>query len=1359
VRPLRSLWPWVGLCLTLLMTTGVWLVVRRVEHSRLQALKQTQASALAQQVERRMANLEQALRGASGYLGRGSLPTRSEWHAYVDLLDLPTAFPGVQGFSFVEWVPRTDLPAHLRRIRQEGFPDYAVVPGGSDGPLAEGASAILYLEPTNAENQHAFGKDMLEDATRRQAMLQARDTGQVVTSGPLVLYQEAMGKAQPGVVLYGPVYREGQPTATVADRRGALRGWVTIPLRLSDFIHATLPQFQRQVELRLHDDPQHGTGKQLYDSDPMHSVSSAASAWTLNIPGRTWVAWIEPGPEFFSYVGHPRHWQFLFAGAVIGLLVFTLLIIQTGAEGRAQLLARLRGEELLATEAQFRALFERAPFGMAIVDSASGRFLSVNAHLGEMLGYSAAELLARDFQSITHPEHLAADLASVRELVSGTVPVIHKEKRYLHRDGHEVWARLSMVKLPVATGVSARHLSMVEDITEARRRQQEIHDSEARFHALFDMLPLGVTVTDDRGRIVASNRTSEALLGIPADDLLRRKFQGPYWDILRSDGSAMPPQEYASVRAMREQRRVQDVEMGVRRPDGELTWLLVTAEPIPVAGYGVLIVYRDVSAHRLAQQQLVTSEARWQFALDGAGDGVWDWSAGTDCMFVSRGYKIMLGFGADEDLRLSYADWVERIHPEDRDAVLALADGYMDGRLPAYQAEYRIRRKDGSHLCVLARGMAVARDEQGRPTRIIGTHTDITLRKQAEDALRRSEADLARAQEIGEFGSWRMNHEGGAETWTVSDGLRRLYGYGPDHPITRLTGFEVMHPEDREAVQSAWEAARDGTGPCEWEHRILVGGEVRWVFVRVQFRFSPDGQLQEASGINQDITRRKATEEALRNSEARLRILGDQLPDSFLYQYLSRPGEVPRFIYLSAGVERLCGVSAEAVLQDAMALLGQMDPAMLPAYREAEAASARDLAPFLMDLRQRHADGSWRWFRVRSRPRPQPDGSVLWEGISTDVTERQESRLRLEESEARFRGVVERAGDAIYIHREEQILFANPEAAGITGYSHDELVQMEVRDLDPGTPGDIRLRAWASLELGQQGTAQIRIRRKDGTTFPAEARFGLLQQEPRLYLTVLRDMTEGERAIQANARAQKAESLVLMAGSIAHDFNNIFQGVLGCLEVAAIRAGENPDLHEVLGRAEVSLRKAIGLSWKMLDFSGRALVRQERLCLEHWLPAYVAILQMDLPPGFQLECSSGPVPPIAGDRLRLEEVLQALVTNACEAAEPGAGRARLRLYTDFGADRPGSASPGTWPLPRPKVPATVCLECSDEGTGVPSALLDRICDPFFTTREMGRGLGLASVMGILQAHHAGLHISNGEHGGLVLRMHFPPGGA
>jgi signal transduction histidine kinase len=189
------------------------------------------------------------------------------------------------------------------------------------------------------------------------------------------------------------------------------------------------------------------------------------------------------------------------------------------------------------------------------------------------------------------------------------------------------------------------------------------------------------------------------------------------------------------------------------------------------------------------------------------------------------------------------------------------------------------------------------------------------------------------------------------------------------------------------------------------------------------------------------------------------------------------------------------------------------------------------------------------------------------------------------------------------------------------------------------------------------------------------------------------------------------------------------------------------------------LRKAIGLSWKMLDFSGRGLMRTERVDLETWLPSFLATVHPNLPATFKLDLRCEPVPFIKADRSKLEQVLKAVLDNALEAAGPQGGAVRVRLRVDFGEDRSGPGSPGVWPLERPEFPATVCLEIADDGPGVPAGNLGLICDPFYTTQELGRGLGLAAAVGILSAHRAGLHLLNGPEKGLILRMHFPPGGA
>lgn len=233
--PLRSIWPWIALLLGVAFSTFLWLRVRLGEQVRLEELHRVQAKAVVDQLKARMAGLEEVLVGAAGYLGRGALPSRAEWRGFVGDHHFASTYPGVQGFSFVVWVPHDRLAAHIRQLQQEGFADYQVLPGGSLPPDPEGFSPVLYLEPMNECNQRAFARDMLRDPTRREAILRARDTGRVSLSGPVTLYQESGTDIQTGVVLLAPVYRQDEPHDTVEQRRRALRGWASYPLRLRRF--------------------------------------------------------------------------------------------------------------------------------------------------------------------------------------------------------------------------------------------------------------------------------------------------------------------------------------------------------------------------------------------------------------------------------------------------------------------------------------------------------------------------------------------------------------------------------------------------------------------------------------------------------------------------------------------------------------------------------------------------------------------------------------------------------------------------------------------------------------------------------------------------------------------------------------------------------------------------------------------------------------------------------------------------------------------------------------------------------------------------------------------------------------------
>lgn len=143
----------------------------------------------------------------------------------------------------------------------------------------------------------------------------------------------------------------------------------------------------------------------------------------------------------------------------------------------------------------------------------------------------------------------------------------------------------------------------------------------------------------------------------------------------------------------------------------------------------------------LRDEAILESEYRWKFAIEGAGDGVWDWNILTDEAKYSRRWKEMLGYAEDEILPENQ-EWADRIHPDDRAYVAGAMQAYLDGRTETYVVEYRLRCKDGGYKWILGRGMVVSRDEDGRPLRMIGTHTDITERKRAEEELRQKNADI-----------------------------------------------------------------------------------------------------------------------------------------------------------------------------------------------------------------------------------------------------------------------------------------------------------------------------------------------------------------------------------------------------------------------------------------------------------------------------------------------------------------------------------------------------------------------------------------------------------------------------------------
>jgi PAS domain S-box-containing protein len=283
--------------------------------------------------------------------------------------------------------------------------------------------------------------------------------------------------------------------------------------------------------------------------------------------------------------------------------------------------------------------------------------------------------------------------------------------------------------------------------------------------------------------------------------------------------------------------------------------------------------------------------------------------------------------------------------------------------------------------------------------------SEMAERKHAQDLLRLSEERLRFALETSRTGAWDLN----LVEHTAYRSLEhdRIFGYSELLPQWTYEMFlDHVIPEDREAVDAKFRHATSTRSDWNFECRIRrADGEVRWIWAAGRHRVGEEGGPRSMTGIVQDITERNRVEESLRESEERLRLLGDNLPDSAVYQYTHEHNGRKCFLYFSAGVERLNGVTVQEVLQDASKLHSQIPAQYLVSLLAEEKRSAGDMTDFDMEVPMRKPDGQLRWMRLHSRPRRLPDGRVLWDGVQTDITTQKEVEERLRQSAIELKAV------------------------------------------------------------------------------------------------------------------------------------------------------------------------------------------------------------------------------------------------------------------------------------------------------------------------------------------------------------------
>jgi PAS domain S-box-containing protein len=519
---------------------------------------------------------------------------------------------------------------------------------------------------------------------------------------------------------------------------------------------------------------------------------------------------------------------------------------------------------------------------------------------------------------------------------------------------------------------------------------------------------------------------------------------------------------------------------------------------------------------------------------------------------------------------------------------------------------------------------------------------------------------------------------------------------------------------------------------------------------------APIGTVIEARNIAEE----QARDAALRENEARLRALTDNLPAGMVYQVATGvDGGDRRFLYVSGSHERLTGVPAEAVLADPTLPYQLIFPEDRAAMAAAEAEAIRERKPFDVQTRFRRTDGELRWCRIISEPREQPDGSLVWDGLQIDTTDQKRAEEALRGKEERLRElndtleaqVAERTADRnrmwqlstdimLVARFDGTINSVNPAWTMLFEWSEADLVGRSFLDLVH--PDDIGATMAEMAKLEEGATTfrfENRYRARDGSyrwiSWTAVPGADLLHAVGRDVTAEKERRAELEAAQDALRQAQKMEAIGQLTGGVAHDFNNLLTPIVGSLDMLVRRGLGSERERRLIDGALQSAERAKVLVQRLLAFARRQPLQPQPVDLKRLVSGMADLISSTSGPSIEVRVElPDDLPAATADANQVEMAVLNLAVNARDAMPDGgtlsisAARASVRPQ-DRSTLRPGQY---------------VRLSVSDTGTGMDEATLARAIEPFFSTKGVGKGtgLGLSMVHGLALQLNGGLMIAS-----------------